>query len=135
MTERRSAVRAAVHLLLATATVILLVTGVGSHESPPALPAITVTPVVAPAAETRAEAAPMPGPEDADHDGCPRPWENPCAAGWVKPPLPPSRHGGHPSQRPKAVTETAFRAGVPAAGASALRWTRPSGPRLPVFRC
>ncbi|GGL02596.1 hypothetical protein Sme01_19810 [Sphaerisporangium melleum] len=121
--------RAALRLLFATAALFVLVLTLRSHDGPSGVTA-------APAAETLAEAAPGPAPADSsDHDGCPKPWEDPCASGWAKPHLPPSRHGGHPSQRTKPATEAAFRAAAPAAGVSALRRTRPARPRLPVFRC
>ncbi len=127
--------RAALHLFLSLAAVILLVHGIGSHDGHPEGSLVAPAEPIMPVAGPPPAVAPMPALEDIDHDGCPKPWESPCAAGWVKPSPPPSRHGGQPPQKARATAEAALRAAMPGPDVSALRWTRPAGPRLPIFRC
>ncbi|MEU8266315.1 hypothetical protein AB0B89_04045 [Sphaerisporangium sp. NPDC049002] len=131
MTERRSEVRAALRTFVAVAAVILLVHGIAPHGGHfGGLPVAQAGPVV-PTAASPPDPAPPQAPEDIDHDGCPKPGGHPCSAGWAKPPQPPSRHG-----RPaRALGRSARPARPYGAGVSALRWTRASGPRLPIFRC
>ncbi|MFC4586059.1 hypothetical protein [Sphaerisporangium corydalis] len=119
MTERRSQARAAVRAFVSAAAAVLLFHGIAVPYGHLGLP-------------------PGPGPlaasQQADHDGCPEPEEQPSATGWAKPPPPPSRHG-HPSQRTRAAGRAAGPARPLVSGVSPVRWTRPAGPRLPVIRC
>ncbi|WP_405140741.1 hypothetical protein OG589_27730 [Sphaerisporangium sp. NBC_01403] len=131
MTERRSRVRAALRTFVAVAAVILLVHGIAPHGGHFGGPLAAQTGPTAPSAGQPPDTAPPQVPEDTDHDGCPKPAGHPCAAGWVKPPQPPSRNG-HPR---RVLGRAASPAEPYGAGASALRWTRASGPRLPIFRC
>ncbi|WP_147268996.1 hypothetical protein [Sphaerisporangium album] len=127
---------AVLRALPAVGTALLLVLGIAPFSDGPS-PAPRSAPAVLAAQAQEAAPAPPPAPvpEDTDHDGCPKPWEQPRAASCFKPPPPPSRNGGPPPQRSRSVEETAHLAGTSGAGASALRWARPTGPRLPVFRC
>ncbi|GII66342.1 hypothetical protein Skr01_64270 [Sphaerisporangium krabiense] len=129
---------AVLRALMAVTAAVLLVHGVAPGPEAPGSPVSRSEPFTL-AAQAPPQTAPVPSPasvpEDTDHDGCPKPWEQPGAAGWHKSPPPPSRNGGPPPQRARAVAETASLAGTSGAGAFALRRARPTGPRLPVFRC
>lgn len=135
MAERRSQVRAALRTFVTVAAVILLVHGVAVHggHAFASLTAQTAAPLWGPSAETAPETAPE--AEDADHDGCPKPPHQPCAAGWVKTPAAPTRHGGQPSRRPRSLGEVASSPGGPVAAVSAPHRTRSTGPLLQIFRC
>ncbi|MEV6983279.1 hypothetical protein AB0M95_18760 [Sphaerisporangium sp. NPDC051017] len=135
MTETRTAMTAVLRAFPAVATALLLVLGIVPLGHPPfPTPQAVASAFAAGQPEAAPVPAPAPIPED-NHDGCPKPWEQPCSAGCFKPPPPPSRNGGPPPQRSRPAEETARLAGMSGAGASALRWARPTGPRLPVFRC
>ncbi|MDH2429141.1 hypothetical protein [Sphaerisporangium sp. TRM90804] len=133
MTERRINVRAVLHALLSVVAVVLLLHDLvrpdGHGGAPPPRPAATP-----PAAHLLQASLPGDAPVT-DADACPRPWENPGEPILTKPLPPPSRHGAHPAHRwrPAGASYTTSR--MPVAGATALRRPRPTGPRLPVFRC
>ncbi|MEV7964401.1 hypothetical protein AB0O34_00245 [Sphaerisporangium sp. NPDC088356] len=126
--------RAALRTFVAVAAVILLLHGIIPHGGHFGGPLVAQVWPVVPSADAPPDTAPLPASEDIDHDGCPKPAGHPCAAGWVKPPQSPSRTG-HASRRPGALPRSASATHKYGAAVSALRWTRASGPRLPIFRC
>jgi hypothetical protein len=125
--------RAFLRTLVAVAAVILLVHGITPHGAHFSALSDVRAGQAAPATGAPPETAPA--PEDTDHDGCPKPVGHPCPAGWVKPVPAPSRHGGRPRRGPRAAGGAASVARMPVAGLLAVRHARPTGPRLPVFRC